>query len=475
MNAHNEKQLRKLLLALNHRLSPTVFLIGCDTGAQRQRLMAAIEAGSPQYKHIIVDLGPHAVFSLRDAIARIVPDEVKASKRLEYVVHFTGLSSSLWATNAQGKLEHTRLMDELNFERERLFHDYPFISFIWESTKFMEDLFYQAGDLYVWLVDRYAFEREEEDEVVEEIPGKTIMGHIGPDPKRLTQIARLEDLLGRLNEGGDAQKFLREKMDTLVSLGHECTRAFEFDKAERYLMEAKKLIGLHYAKSFREAGVEFFLGSLFLEKRDFERALVHYQNSLSMSQVLNDGENIGNSYHQIGLVYEEQRRWDNALRNYRLALEWKRKSGSQFDVGHTYHQIGRVYQMQRRWEDALENYRLALEWKGKTDNWFGLGRIYHQIGMISEEQGRWKDALLNYQLSLELNEKTGDKISLGGTYYQMGRVYEQQSDYPKALQYYQFAKENMLTFRNPQITIAEASIARVTKQLEGAKTHPKTT
>lgn len=440
MSPENSELLAQLLFSLNSRLSPTVFLGICNTDAQRQRAIAAVEGGSPRYKHLTVDLGPHEVYSLRDAIARFVPEEVKGSRPLEYVVHFIHLSHSLLTTR-EGRLEPTPLMQELNYERERLFHDYPFVSFLWESPEFAKRLFYDAGDLFTWLVDRYEFGVDEEAGMpVEEVPGKEPLMHRGADPKRLAQIERLERLLQQLNEdSGDTQKYLRERTDTLLSLGHECIKAFMFDKAEHYLMLAKPLVALHYFSTQREIQLCFYLGDLFAVKRDFSNALTYYKAAIDISILLHDAYNESGLYHQIGRVYKEQHKWEQALWNLHLSLELLKKIGNESFLGETYREIGEVYENTGAWQDALNNYDLALKWEEKSGNESAKGSTYHQIGLVYQKQNRWVDALANYNLSLKYKKKTKGHFEIGITYHQMGTLYESQQNWSEALRHYEIA------------------------------------
>lgn len=467
MSPENRESLSRLLLSLNHRLGPTVFLAICRTEAQRQRMIAAVAEGSQRYKHLTIDLGPHHVHSLRDAIARFVPKEVRAGQPLEYVVHFTNLSYSLFTTR-DGKVEPTPLIQELNYERERLFHDYPFISILWESPEFLKRLFYDAGDLFTWLVDRYEFEADgEEDEPEKEVPEKDPLSHKGADAKRLAQITRLRKLLQQLDEGsGNTQKYLRERTDTLLSLGHECIEAYQWEQAENYLQLARRLVELHYTQTHREGRLHFYFGELYRYQGVFDKAIAHFENALQICKRVGDKTNEAATYHHIAMLYQEQERWNDALKNYGLALELSQQMQNEIKAGITYHQIGMVYAEQGLWEEALKNYSLALEKEQKMRNEAEFGGTYHQIGRVYHQQGRWEDAFSNYKLALEWHQKSGNELGLAITYYQMGSLREEQGLLDGALEYYQAALKKLKLVHHPNMNIAEDSIARVTGKLD---------
>lgn len=465
MSPSNEQKLAKLLKSLNMRLGPTVFLVSCDTDAQRNRLIEEVKKGSERYEHVIIDLGPHLVYSLRDAIARYVPDNVKVSASLKYVVHFTGLSGSMWSSR-DGKLQHTPLLRELNFERERLFHDYPFISIIWDTPGFYNEVFFNAGDLMSWLVDRYEFNADPEDAPMDILPDKEVMPHRGADEKRLAHIARLEDLLQRLNAANtDTAIYIREKIDTLISLGRECTEAYEFSKAERFLQEALTLCELHHDGDDKLAEAHFYLGHLYLKKGAFAEALFHYEYTLKHLNLRKNNRNLGSIHFALGRVYQEQGQWDKALDNYEQALESQTKNRNFIGASHTYHQIGRVYQEQKLWDYALSNYQKAIDVLESESSDSDIGSTYNQIGRIYENQGRLEEALNNYQKAVEFSERSGDEFPRGGSYYHIASIYEKQQNYQKAYEFLILSLENCKKFKHPQQGMVERALKRIFSHL----------
>ncbi len=428
----NDRNLSKLLLSLNHSLSPTVYFISCNTEKLRKKLYETITEKSKRFKHIRIDLTPHLVYSLRDAINQFVPVEVRNSSTLTYVIHFTGISSSLF-TSSEGQLKKSKLVEELNFERERLFHDYPFISILWMNPYFFNELFFKAGDLMSWTVDRYEFTDDSPDGITHEIPFKKPIERKGAIAERTERIKDLEDLLDRLDEEDrDQQKVMLEKMNAFLLLGREYMEAFRWKEAEENLCKAKHLIDKTLLDTYKQVEVNFYLGTFYYIVHQELKSMDHYTEALRIAEKINDN-NIGAIHHQIGMVYEQQRHWEEALTNYKKAIERNEKRGNEYALGDTYHQIGMVYQKQRRWEEALTNYQKAIEWYKKTGNEYELGGTYHQIGAVYAEQHRWKEALTNYKKAIEWKEKTRNEYELGVTYHQIAIVYQHQHTWEKAL------------------------------------------
>jgi tetratricopeptide (TPR) repeat protein len=187
------------------------------------------------------------------------------------------------------------------------------------------------------------------------------------------------------------------------------------------------------------------VGMVYEEQRDWPRALESYQQALKWNEKSGQYHRIGGTYHQVGRVYEEQHHWPKALDSYQQALAWKEKTGQHDLIGMTCHHVGTVYYMQRNWSEALESYRQAIAWKEKSGQYHQIGSTYHQVGMVCEQQHDWPSALESYRQALAWKEKTDQHHEIGGTLAQLGSLYEEQGDYGGAARHYQEALECFLT------------------------------
>ena len=180
------------------------------------------------------------------------------------------------------------------------------------------------------------------------------------------------------------------------------------------------------------------LAALWLELRDYQRALQTYQALLNESSLRSYH---GLVYHNIGMVYQEQHQWQQALEAYQRALVLKEQHGQQHELGSTYHHIGMVYQKQQQWSEALEAYQRALELQEQHRQQHQSGDTCHQIGMVFQLQQQWQQALEAYQRALELKKQHGQQHHMGGTQYQIGVVYQLQQQWQQALGAYENALE----------------------------------
>ena len=281
-NPENDRSLGKLIFSLNQKLSPTVFFISCNTEKLRKRLYIAITAETTRFKHIHIDLTPHSVYSLRDAISKFVPDEVKQSPQLTYVVHFTGISSSLF-TSEDGEFKKSMLLEEMNFEREILFQDYPFISVLWMTPYFLKELFWKAGDLMSWVFDYYEFTDDSPEAITNKIPYNKPLSKLSAYAERIERIKELENLVESLDEQDvDPKKVMLNQLNAYLLLGQEYMEAFKWKEAETNLLKAKSIAEKTSIDSHSYYISLLNLSSLYRNIKNYEKAIFYLEQILKV-------------------------------------------------------------------------------------------------------------------------------------------------------------------------------------------------
>lgn len=434
------KQLDEMAFVFADRSKPTLVLISVGSYRKRDELRAELDRLLPGYRSALLDLSGHPITSLFRAIRERAPAEVLNSRPVEYLLHIYGIEDSLLVSQ-EGKIAASSLIEELNLERENLFHEFPCCLILWTTPHLIEKLRNDAPDVWDWITYNFHFPDGHGDTVAYEIPQPQPVPD-GVTEERKTRIADLEERLQRLRLDDDApERVIRAKLSLHKALGAEYLAAFRYGDAIRCYTAALSLLSQTRHAKIDEAEIFYHLGTAHLSARHFAEALRSYEESLRIQEDAGQHHNIGGTWHQIGRVYEEQRIWHQALEIYRKALEWKEKTGQHHLMGSSWHQIGMVYQRQRNWPQALESYQKALEWKEKTGQHHEVGSTWHQIGMVYQEQRNWPQALESDQKALEWDEKTGRHHRLGSIWHQIGRVHEEQQEWPQALESYQKALE----------------------------------
>ena len=456
-----EEEKEKLLFSLTEPASPTVVFIHVNNIKKEQELLAWFQTSITNHQHHILDVSSEYVESLFERLLHFKETLGHQLNTLDFV-HVIGLENSIMRYEKGVKIMQP-LLANMNFERELFFNKLNFSTVLWADSSFFKELNKQAPDFTHWVTRWFEFTAPLENEEIRNKPLVEPKSR-GNIPERSQYIQDLLDKFESLNfTANDTTRRIEDQITLLEAIGREYEKQSDYKNSIHYLKRA-----LDLAKKIEAtnsiAKLQFYLGTSYLEDRQFEQSLASYLNCLEICGT----ENFGSTYHQIGMVYEEQRNWTQALENYQLAIQWYEKTGNDYELGGTYHQIGIVYAEQRNWTQALENYQLAIQWKEKTGNDYELGDTYHQIGRVYEEQRNWTQALDNYQLAIQWNEKSGNDYALGNTYHQIGRVYEEQRNWVQALEFLEKSIENFTLYDHPHLSTAIASRDRV----EGKMSQP---
>jgi tetratricopeptide (TPR) repeat protein len=439
--AREEELLTELVFYLSTRKRPGFSVATFNTFHLRDRLIPLVISRIPGLRHHRADLSGQSVVSLRRALIETLPDEVLRSSPVEYMVHVTGLETSVTGGGPDGAPVGD-LIPNMNFERELLFRGFPFIILLWLDEGAARLFRRHALDLWDWVAGEFRFEEEQRPAPREEPP--LPLPPAGDLPERRARIAELEArLLVPPLEGTPPERALRSRLNLLFLLSRERLSARNLSRAKSALLEARD-IALQLSEDTGDraafgAEAEFRLGDVCREAREFDEALSHFDASLALQNQLGATSNVGGTYHQMGRVFEEQRRFDEALENYQKAITLNKEAGFDHLIGFTYHQMGVILQKQHKFEDAEINYQNAIEWKKNAGNTKDIGSTYHQIGMLYEEQKRYEDALKLYNKSIQINKENNIYYQLGATYHQIGTTLLYQKKYDEALKNYNYS------------------------------------
>ena len=447
--------LDELVFALGQRDQPTVALIECASVAKRRELETQMQERMPEYRFHILDVTPYPVASLLRILEEKLPEEVRTSAPVTWVVQVHGLENSRHLSQ-DGRLVPSPLTAQLNLERELLFRSVSYLIVLWGDADFFRTIQREAPDFWHWVTYRFRFEDHTARPVAElpPLPPERLPGQ-GNTPERQTRIAELQERYDHLAlDDSDKKRLLKDKIDILSLLGGEYTQAFLYKEAEEAYTSAIALQERLREDDESQAGLWFELGYIYLIQECLPEALYAYERS----KLLTSGINSGIVFHQLGRVYHELQKWDLALENYQQAVECELRVGDSLEVGKTYHSIGTLYEKQQQWTQALDSYRRALNWQQLSGDNFTIGSTYHQIGMTYQNQEQLALALENYLQALDWKRRAKNEFGIGGTYFQLGQVYEQQQLLEEAILWYEKAIDCFTKFGHPFLQHAERAL-----------------
>jgi CHAT domain-containing protein/Tfp pilus assembly protein PilF len=229
----------------------------------------------------------------------------------------------------------------------------------------------------------------------------------------------------------DAAKKVFEEAEKLYQQGTaEALRSAiaQFEIALKLLREAGDRRG--------EAATLTWLGVIYSELGEKQKALEYYSQSLPLSRATGDRRGEAAILNNIGQVYSDLGEKQKALEYYSQSLPLLRATGDRSGEAVTLNNIGNVYSELGEQQKALEYYSQSLPLSRATGDRSGEAVTLTNIGNVYSELGEKQKALEYYSQSLPLSRATGDRSGEAVTLNNIGSVYSELGEKQKALEYY---------------------------------------
>ncbi len=193
------------------------------------------------------------------------------------------------------------------------------------------------------------------------------------------------------------------------------------EKALRYFERLQFPLGIFSQLSY--------IGILYLNHGEFDKARLHYERSLKLAEPLNVPADIGRMYNNMGVVHTYLGNYDTAIAYYEQAMEIEKQAGYKAGVVMKIGNIGLVYRRQRRYSAALQAFQEAvamarqLGLKGIEANYLGCqGGLYAEMGDFEQAKRDLETCIeVARQHQSKLIEATYGRL-LARTLYHSGRI-----------------------------------------------------
>jgi tetratricopeptide (TPR) repeat protein/predicted Ser/Thr protein kinase/TolB-like protein len=261
---------------------------------------------------------------------------------------------------------------------------------------------------------------------------KKLQSSIQSDPQFALAYSRLAESESVLGYDTDAEKHSRKAIDLSQQL----------PLAEKYLIEAnharvmndqKKGIEAYenLAKTFPDnADVEYALGSLYLDKGDFEKGRALFAKILQA-----DPKNM-KALWQLGVVEIKKENPQGAIEPLNKGLGLAIQLDNQDLKSLLLQALGVSYRLMNKPDEAMRNYQESMEINRRLGLKRNLAVNLLEIALVQDGQGKPDKALDSYAEALKIQKQIGIKKEVGDTLIDMGVVYLEQGKYDKALESY---------------------------------------
>ncbi|MEQ8385027.1 MAG: tetratricopeptide repeat protein [Coleofasciculus sp. A1-SPW-01] len=228
-------------------------------------------------------------------------------------------------------------------------------------------------------------------------------------------------------------------------LGRSYQQQRQFDRAIEYYQQSLTL-SQKVENRHSEATELLNLGTVYQDLRQFKQAESFYQDCLEIVQEFDDRYSQASTYHNLGMLAKDLREYEQARQYYHQSLDIYIEFSDRYSQANTYHNLGNVALELREYEIAKQYYQQALDIFIEFSDRYSQASTYHQLGMVAEELREYEQARQYYQQALDIKIEFSDRYSQARTYHQLGNVAQELREYEQALQYYQQALDIKIEF-----------------------------
>lgn len=234
------------------------------------------------------------------------------------------------------------------------------------------------------------------------------------------------------------ENLLQESTDTyrieLLNKLSEAYKRISPQKTVEYSSEAIKLSkqiknNLWLAISLENAGDgELILGSL-------DKAKIHYQESFSIYDQLQNFKGLSDVYMDLGNIYFFNAEYDSAAVFYNMSIGFKIDLGENNGLISLYNNLGAVYKKTGEFDKAIEALENAIRISTQLNIRERIGSVLINQASIYFAQGNLSEAMKKDLEALQVGEETNDYYTISNAYTNLGELYSFIEDYKIALDY----------------------------------------
>jgi tetratricopeptide (TPR) repeat protein len=378
-----ETELRALVKALQFSEGFKLLFARCNQSEQRRHLMEEVQARLPQQKVQVISLSEpvtHLLDTLQEIVQQPLPD----------AIFITGLEYSL---PIAAEAHNTPFIANLNAARNS-FPQFKRPLVFWIPEYVLSAMMLGAPDFFSVRSGTYSFVSA---------PDATL------------------GIANALTAGSESNLYnltWAEKQERVTAI-NSLLADYEMLPAEQ---RDKRI----------EIRLSIRLGNLFYVLEQYESALNHFNQALTISVELQDRESEGLILGNIGLVYNAQSQFPQAVSAYEKSLDISHEFNNRLGEANALVNLGNVNYRQAHSKEAEEKYLRALQIYREIGDQSWEGSVLGNLGNVYRSQELLSEAETAYQQSLEIARKLEDHMREAGVLFNLGILYIEQGKLSEA-------------------------------------------
>ena len=177
------------------------------------------------------------------------------------------------------------------------------------------------------------------------------------------------------------------------------------------------------------------IGYIWTERGEWKRAIESYDNSLKISEIIEDKEGLAEVYRLLGNIYWKKSEYDESQKHLEKSLEFVTEIENTMQIGKIYVDLGMLQAHKNNHDKAQEYFKKSLKLLENSDCVLDIGRALNCLGASYF-------SLLNYQKAIEQFEKcivncknSGNIETIGYGQLNLCGCYIERGDLKRAIKY----------------------------------------
>ena len=173
------------------------------------------------------------------------------------------------------------------------------------------------------------------------------------------------------------------------------------------------------------------IGNAYYLMGDYKEGLDYYISSLKIYETLNDSNEIGRLYNNMGAIHLRAANYDLALDHFETALKIEEHRTDSDMIAAILNNIGAIHHERKDYAKAFDYFLTSYEIRKSLGNERQISISLNNLGEVSNYSNKFSEALDYYNQSLLISNRLEDKnmmattlANIGDIYFKMGRYRE---------------------------------------------------
>ncbi|MGE5343908.1 MAG: tetratricopeptide repeat protein [Candidatus Omnitrophota bacterium] len=210
---------------------------------------------------------------------------------------------------------------------------------------------------------------------------------------------------------------------------------FKLDGAIKLLNEAFEIAKKNRNRQY-QAGIFLSMSLLYQLKDDFITARNYDKRALKIARLINDFNIECHALGYMGTLYSQIYQFDKALKMHNNAIEISQKIGDLQIEAWNLQNIGHIFQLKGKFDIALDYVKRALEIRKKFNDTGNMVSNLLAFGSIYYDKGGYDHAIGFLKMALRLLKIKGNLLEKATIIHHIGKILCARGDLDHGLKYY---------------------------------------